>query len=160
VIATAALWVAGTVLLLAPVEYLAHRLLMHHETPLAPGVYDRHARLHHRAGRLDVNVDLSPGYALLLGAPALLGLFATGRLLGLACTALTVAAYAVLWTGLHRAIHGLGGRWATRLPGYRALRRHHLAHHARQGRNFGTVFGPLLDRPLGTWHRGGDDVDR
>jgi hypothetical protein len=47
-------------------------------------------------------------------------------------------------------MHEVGGRWALHLPGYAALRAHHLDHHRHSGRNFGTVFGSLIDRICGT----------
>ena len=52
--------------------------------------------------------------------------------------------YSLLWTGLHRSMHEVGGRWALHLPGYAALRAHHLDHHRHAGRNFGTVFGSAV----------------
>jgi hypothetical protein len=53
-----------------------------------------------------------------------------------------IVGYPLLWTRLHRSMHEVGGRWALHLPGYAALR----AHHRHSGRNFGTVFGSLMDR--------------
>lgn len=141
---------AVTLAALAVVEYLAHRLVMHHECPPLRGAFDRHHVQHHRLGRLDVNVDAPAWFYLSIGSPALAALALAGLWAELATAAATIAAYAWLWTGVHRAIHDLGGRWATFLPFYPALRRHHLAHHARPGRNFGALFGPLLDAPLGT----------
>ena len=47
-------------------------------------------------------------------------------------------------------MHGVGGQWTTHLPGYAGLRAHHLDHHRHPGRNFGTVFGSLMDRICGT----------
>ena len=61
-----------------------------------------------------------------------------------------IVGYSLLWTGLHRSMHEVGGRWALHLPGYAALRAHHLDHHRHAGRNFGTVFGSLMDRICGT----------
>jgi hypothetical protein len=145
--------ILATLIALPPVEYLLHRLFMHHPTPLAPDVYDRHHVQHHRRGRLDVNVDLPALWTIGVASPWLL---AVELVLGWPAAigaALVVAAYAILWTGLHRAIHGVGGRWATWLPFFPVLARHHEAHHAHVGRNYGTVFGPLLDWPLGTWTR-------
>jgi hypothetical protein len=144
---------ALTLILLPPAEYLLHRLVMHHETAIAPGAFDRHHVQHHRRGRLDVNVDLPVLWTLIYGSPLLVVLcLAMGWQAALG-SALVLALYGILWTGLHRAIHGVGGRWATWLPFYNALERHHEAHHAHVGRNYGTVFGPLLDWPLGTWTR-------
>jgi hypothetical protein len=141
-----------TVVSLAIVEYLSHRLVMHHpcSAPLYP-TYDRHAVQHHRLGRLDVNIDAPAWFYLSLASPVLAALGLAGRWVELAVCAGTIVAYARLWTGVHRATHGLGGRWATWLPGYGMLRRHHLAHHARPGRNYGALFGPILDIPMGTW---------
>lgn len=137
---------------IAVAEYLAHRLVQHHPCPgVLAATYQCHVGQHHRRGRLDVNIDAPAWWYALLGTPLWAPPVALGRPgLALAVLAL-VCGYAVLWTGLHRAFHGVGGRWAVRLPGYRALEAHHLTHHARPGRNFGAVFGPLLDRPLGTW---------
>lgn len=140
-----------TVAALAVVEYLAHRLVMHHECPSLRGAFDRHHVQHHRRRRFDINVDTPAWWGLLLMSPLLVAVGWLGGWAALVASTATVVAYAWAWTGVHRAIHGLGGDWATHLPGYTALRRHHLDHHARPGRNFGTLFGPLLDRPLGTW---------
>ncbi len=141
-----------SVVSLAIVEYLAHRLVMHHECAgLLKSKFDRHPVQHHRLRRLDINIDAPAWYYLAIGSPALACLAATGRWGELVVCSTTVACYAWLWTGVHRASHDLGGKWATYLPIYPSLKRHHLAHHARPGRNFGALFGPLFDIPLGTW---------
>jgi sterol desaturase/sphingolipid hydroxylase (fatty acid hydroxylase superfamily) len=148
------LYLALVVVALVAIEYLVHRLIQHHPCPgpLARS-YDLHAVQHHRQKRVDVNVDAPAWWYGLLGVPLWAPPLCVGRW-GLALAVLVlIGGYAALWTGLHRAIHGLGGKWATWLPFYPALRAHHLTHHQRPGRNYGAVFGPLLDRPLGTWSR-------
>jgi hypothetical protein len=146
-----AITVVVTMCLLPVVEYLLHRLVMHHETPLAGGVYHRHAVLHHRHGRTDVNIDLPCWFAVLFVTPLVCFLLLVGCNFAAGTLGALAVVYAKLWTGLHRNFHGVGGRWTGRLPGYASLRRHHLTHHAYTGRNFGTVFGPLVDRAMGTW---------
>jgi len=89
---------------------------------------------------------------MLYASPLALALLAIGWPASVACLAV-VSLYGILWTGLHRSFHGVGGRWAERLPFHDRLKRHHMAHHRWLGRNFGTVFGWLLDAPLGTWTR-------
>ena len=49
---------AVTLLILPPAEYLAHRLVMHHPTPLGMGAFVEHHVEHHRKGRVDLNIDL------------------------------------------------------------------------------------------------------
>lgn len=142
-----------TLAVIALLEYLSHRLFQHHPTAVLPAKYDRHAVQHHRLNRVDFDVDLPVWYVLLIGSPWFVVVWSwLGSAALLAATA-TATAYAILWTGLHRSFHDLDSHWATWLPCYEALRRHHLIHHRYQGKNFGGAFGPLLDWPLGTWAR-------
>jgi sterol desaturase/sphingolipid hydroxylase (fatty acid hydroxylase superfamily) len=151
-----ALWLAWSVPALAVLEYLLHRYPMHRPGwPLARGVFRRHAVLHHRHARNDVNLDTPAWWGLLLSAPLWGGLLLIGCPGGAAAVALAVAAYCLLWTGVHRATHGLGSGWARRLPWYARWERHHLDHHAHPGSNFGAAFGPLTDAVFGTLHRPG-----
>jgi len=151
-----AIWTIG---FLAVVEYLLHRHIMHrpHRNPLLWEAFHTHAVLHHQDARNDLNIDAEPAYNLLLGSPVIALVLGVGWLTGDPSTLLAalviaglIVGYSLLWTGLHRSMHGVGGRWATHLPGYAALRAHHLAHHRHAGRNFGTVFGSLMDRICGT----------
>lgn len=151
-------WSAWCLAALAAAEYLAHKYLMHRPRPLR-GLFGRHAVQHHAGGRNEKPlIDLSPAWALAYTAP-LWGLLALdGAHVPAAVVASHAAGYAVLWTGLHRAMHDVGGAWAARLPIYPALHRHHLGHHRHPGRNFGAVFGPALDLLFGTLAQGNSAV--
>jgi hypothetical protein len=102
-------------------------------------VFHRHAGVHHRDGRNDLNVDLPLRTHFLWGWPALLAA-AWFDLAGAGVLAACFVAHAVLWTKMHRAIHGLEENWTQALWFYGAVRRHHLEHHRRPARNFGAVF--------------------
>ena len=153
-----AVWTIG---FLAVVEYLLHRHIMHrpHRNPFLWEAFHTHAVLHHQDARNDLNIDAEPVYNLLLGSPVIALVLGVGWLTGDPPTLLAalviaglIVGYSLLWTGLHRSMHEVGGRWALHLPGYAALRAHHLDHHRHSGRNFGTVFGSLMDRICGTHH--------
>jgi sterol desaturase/sphingolipid hydroxylase (fatty acid hydroxylase superfamily) len=143
--------IVSTLAVIATAEYLSHRLVMHHLTAILPSKYDRHAIEHHKRGRVDFDVDLPVWFSLLVGLPWFVVVWAFFGAVGLLAAVAVAAAHAILWTGLHRSFHDLDSGWATWLPGYAALRRHHLIHHRHLGKNFGGAFGPLLDWPLGTW---------
>lgn len=140
------LWLAGAVALTALLEYLAHRFFMHR--PLLDrfglrGVFQKHALIHHRDGRNDLNVDLPIRTHFLWGF-TFVGVSGYFEIAGAVIVAASFVGHAVLWTRLHRAIHGLEKNWSQSLWIYRAVERHHLEHHRSPTRNFGAVF-PFTD---------------
>ena len=143
-------WIGWTLGLLATVEYLAHRYLMHRPTlSLFRSTLYRHATQHHRDNN-STNIDMPAWWGLLLMLPVLVLLWVAGAHDGVCVLAVLTAVYCWLWTGLHRAFHGVGGGWTRRLPGYRSLYQHHTRHHECPTRNFGAVFGPVFDVVNGT----------
>lgn len=140
-------WLAGFVFTLVYAmfaEYVSHRWLMHKPWPWRHSRYVEHAIEHHGKGRLDINIGLSPVTTMLAGLP--LGAI-WGMLLGVPgvlAFVLLCNAYAGWWSLLHAAHHNLGFGWLRRVPGYSRLREHHLLHHQKPHRNFGTVF-PISD---------------
>jgi Fatty acid hydroxylase superfamily len=134
----------------ATAEYLSHRLVMHIRTPLSPSAFREHAVLHHGDAQDEQHINLSLWFNGLVCVPLLVIELAAGWYLAAAIVPLGVAAYTATWNLIHRRFHGVGSAWPRRLPGFAALERHHLGHHAHQSKNFGGLFGPLLDRPLGT----------
>ncbi|MEK6261349.1 MAG: sterol desaturase family protein [Planctomycetota bacterium] len=53
--------------------------------------------------------------------------------------------HSVGWSILHRACHDLGYGRLKSWPITSSLIEHHLAHHAHPNRNFGALFGPVMD---------------
>jgi hypothetical protein len=148
------LWVVGCVSFVAVLEYIGHRYFMHR--PLMdrfglPNIFFNHAVLHHRGRRNDRNVDLPVRTHFLWGFP-FVGAIGYFDLTGAVVLSLCFVGHAVLWTRIHRAIHGLENNWTKRLWFYRAIERHHLEHHRRPGRNFGAVFF-FTDHLFGTYSR-------
>ena len=148
------LWFVVAVGFVAVLEYVGHRYFMHR--PLMdrfglPDIFFKHAIIHHRDRRNDQNVDLPVRTHFIWGLPLIA---ASGYLdpVGAIVFCLCFVCHAVLWTKIHRAIHGLENNWTLRLWFYRAIERHHLEHHRRPGRNFGAVF-PFTDRLFGTFSR-------
>jgi hypothetical protein len=51
----------------------------------------------------------------------------------------------LLWNHMHRAIHGVSpNNWASKLPWYNFIKRHHDGHHKDRRRNLNVVF-PICD---------------
>src|SRR3954470_10453804 len=96
-------------LLMAVIEYALHRYTMHRPTiKLLDGTFRRHAVLHHRDGRNDVNIDLDALTSLAVAGPFVVVAWLLG-FPGFALTFLAVAlAHGVFWTHLHRSFHGVG----------------------------------------------------
>lgn len=148
------------------IEWHGHRALHRPGTgTLARALYQRHTLTHHRfftdvRGELrdsrDLRIVFFPVYALplltLLSLPPLLvvGLVFTrnAALVGLA----GVVGIYLLFELMHLCAHLPERAWPTQLPGVRAMRRHHLAHHDPQrmmASNMNFTF-PLADWIHGT----------
>jgi hypothetical protein len=162
-------WSALAVVLMAFVEYGLHRWPMHSKTfvrrfTFLRDAHERHAVLHHGRfyrERFDhdfdpvarhFNIDLDPGFALLLGSPVWLSLWFAGFTAGAACFAAVSAAHALVWSAVHREMHDPRGRWFSGTAYYRYVHANHKLHHDRPGVNYAVVLPPLVDRLFGT-HR-------
>lgn len=130
------------------VEYLAHRYAMHRGSLGMWYFWQEHAIEHHHKGRNDINLEISPITALVLGSPLLAWCPVVGWSFAFVVVSLALG-YCVVWTALHKAHHGIGCLWLRRMPGYAALYRHHLLHHLNPTKNFGAVF-IFSDRLFGT----------
>ena len=145
------LWLSGWLLFMAAAERAVHRYVQHRwlfRLNFTHVWFFRHAVLHHRDGRNDLNVDLESSYVLYVAGP-IIAAAACFDLGGAVVLAAGFLFYGFLWTKLHRAIHDIENNWARRLWCYPAIERHHLAHHRQPGRNFGAVFF-FTDRIFGT----------
>lgn len=172
----AAEWLAvpGTFLLANGIEYAIHRGPMHRTAAVAGGgrergaslLYRRHTRQHHRFFTRDAMAcESSRDFQMILFPPIMLLLFLgvvaapIGLLLyGLATANVgrlftaTAMGYFLLYEWLHFCYHQPPESFLGRLPGMRALRRHHTLHHdpAMMRRwNFNITFS-LCDRLFGT----------
>ena len=146
-------------------EWWAHKHLLHHRSPLAPVLYDRHTPVHHliylegdmaMASWKEMRLVLIPAYGIMLVA---LGTGPVAALLwwlgwpnvGLLWLATTVG-YVVLYEWLHLCYHLPAGHLLGRLGLIRRLARHHATHHdprKMQRYNF-NVTVPLWDLVRGT----------
>ena len=160
-----------TLLLANVVEYLGHRLAMHRRRPGLALVHRRHTLEHHQffthdamsyAGSRDFVMVLFPPVLLLF----FLGAIATpiGAAIFLAWSpdagwlfVATAMGYFLTYEWLHFGYHLPESHPLMRVGAFRALRRHHAAHHDLRlmGRyNFNITF-PICDALLGTRWRGG-----
>lgn len=153
-------WKIPLVILIASVaEWLIHRYLLHgrwlyrHGPRWTSWIYRWHAIEHHAGGENHYrpHIDLRPwDYFPVLPFLALAcwrywGLGHLGGLTSLIAQMTVCGLHMVLWNGMHRAIHGLEpGNWATRLPWYRYVARHHEQHHRNVRTNLNIVF-PFCD---------------
>jgi sterol desaturase/sphingolipid hydroxylase (fatty acid hydroxylase superfamily) len=120
-------------------EYAAHRWLMHYPGLGRGSWWREHAIEHHGKSRNDVNIDINA----LSVAASVTPLLVFAIFLGWAWVAFVLfasIAYAALWSSLHEAYHGVSENWVTKFRYYDFWRNHHLKHHQRPTRNFGTVF--------------------
>lgn len=146
-IARIVLWSLVAYATTAVFEYVGH-FLMHRLT--GTRIHRDHAIRHHAQGVNTPEVtDIALTTHLKFGGVLLV--LAYGLIDVVGAVALTAAfmLHAVLWTRLHRQIHGVEQNWSRRLPGYALIRRHHLFHHVRTDRNYAVLF-PFMDRLLGT----------
>lgn len=126
------------------VEYVSHRWFMHRRSfkkgSYLDWVYLDHHIEHHAKKRNDVNVDMPAYVPLVMMTPWLLALAVLQNWALLAITVGGTCGYAVLWTRLHRQIHGIELNWTRFLPWFPNWCRHHEKHHKDTRKNFGTVF--------------------
>lgn len=118
-------------------EYLLHRSAMH-KPGLGKGFWFTLHIEHHR-GRDDLNIKLPTWLVCLAASPMLLPVVWVGwqwTVVWFVCCSV----YSVVWTALHSAHHNISYAWIAGIPGYEYWERHHLKHHERPNRNFGTVF--------------------
>jgi sterol desaturase/sphingolipid hydroxylase (fatty acid hydroxylase superfamily) len=134
-----AIAILGLLLYTPLAEYAAHRWVMHYPG-LGRGTWWRdHAIEHHGKSRNDINVNIDASSVVAATSPCLV----FGIFLGWAwVTFLLIAciAYAYVWSSLHEAYHGISENWVTKFRYYDMWRKHHMFHHQRPTRNFGTVF--------------------
>ncbi len=146
------LWTIAT---LCVGEYITHKYFMHRWVKLFPkNFYTRtfyeHAILHHAQGKNHLNIDLKPYPGLVILSPVWITLLFIQPLAALAIT-IPVFFHAWFWTSIHRSFHGLTmPNKLVQYMGYNLLLKHHVEHHRRPGKNFGTAFGPTADFIFGT----------
>lgn len=119
-------------------EYWLHRYAMHKSIFGRGWWWHNHVYSHHHINHPEVGMNMPTNVVMFVSLPLLL--FAFWSLWFAAAWVLFCWFYAVSWTAIHRAHHEAGAHWAKRIPGYQALRDHHLGHHARPSTNFGTIF--------------------
>lgn len=147
------LWLVPAAVIMALVEYVSHRWFMHRPNAFNMSGYKAHHVEHHGRGHNEFwpHIDLRFRDGLLVAAPVLAayGLWAAvagarwgyfypcGGWLALVTV---LWAHHVIYSAIHRCQHELEHNWAERLPGFQAMKRHHLDHHRRPNRNFAVVF--------------------
>lgn len=121
------------------IEYGVHRWAMHIPLFGKHKFWREHHIEHHAHHRFDVSIDLTPWQVLALFIPLMPAAFWFGwpLLVGMAVYSLI---YSAAWTVVHRAMHNLGCAWVKRVPGYRAVERHHLLHHDHPTTNFAALW--------------------
>ncbi len=155
-----ALWIVIWTPVVALLEYIAHRWIMHKANHLLDPDLSQlraHGKHHQGANHFDL-VDVPLKNCFRLTAPFILGVLAWGWFVGpvssivapLLALLTWCFVYAYLWNRMHRAIHDLEKNWFRRSgPIFRFFMNHHLQHHARARVNYGTVF-PWTDYVFGT----------
>lgn len=121
------------------IEYGAHRWTMHKPGFGKIPLWEEHAVQHHAKHRNDINIVLSAFTVLLAASPLFFFCFILGWP-WVAVVLLGCVFYAGIWSALHASYHGVGGKLITKLPLYPIWKKHHLAHHKRPTKNFGTIF--------------------
>jgi Fatty acid hydroxylase superfamily len=154
------------------IEWAAHRYILHRPVPGLRMIYKRHCTVHHQffthhdlsyAGQKDWRALLFPpfaplGFVLAAVPPALLlGMLVSRNAAYI--TVLTMAAYYLLYEGLHTLSHleDEDHPWLKHVPLVNTVRRMHYMHHVlgfMQTRNFNLTF-PICDALFGT-----SDLDR
>jgi hypothetical protein len=152
------LWLLASVAFISLLEYVGHRFFMHRPVLDRFGlrrVFRNHAILHHHGDRNDLNVDLPIMTHFVWGFPILI-VIAWIDIVGAMTLSACYVAHSILWTKLHRAIHGLEHNCTKRLWFYALIKLHHLEHHRQPRKNFGAVF-PFTDYVFGTAARSSTD---
>jgi hypothetical protein len=147
-------------------EFFFHKVPMHRPIAGLKAMFQRHVGVHHRyfthermsgSDAVDFHATLTAPVQLLVvflvaGLPMWL---ATRFLLGpneAALLGATAAGYTVVFEWLHLAWHARESHWVYRVPGMRALRRHHQLHHdpKRMNHEAFNISFPLTDHLFGT----------
>jgi len=164
-------WLAGSLVLMALIEYLIHRYPMHNgrfvrKTGIGTDVLEAHSVLHHgryykgeafennpdpAAPRISMKIEKE--FNLVGLAPIWLTLCLFVSVLGGVIFAMVTVAQATVWTMVHREMHVPTGRWFSRTRYYRYLRAWHYTHHVHPGTNFAAVFPPFFDWLFGTYRK-------
>jgi hypothetical protein len=148
-------------------EWAGHRWMLHRPVPKLKAIYLRHAGVHHQfftshnlayKGHKEWRALLFPPFApvmfLLAAAPAALILWAVWSANAGLIVIFTMAAYFIMYEGLHTSAHLKGPRWTwlRYVPLINTVRYMHVAHHdleLMQNYNFNLTF-PICDALFGT----------
>jgi hypothetical protein len=151
------------------IEYIAHRYPLHRPYRFSKFIYKAHGIAHHRFFTAESEDAMTTQHhrdyfvvlfgpvsqaimIFCIGVPAsLIAGLLMGRNAGLLFMATSVA-YFLTYEWLHLIYHLPSSNLLTKLPGMRALRRHHTAHHDLKLMtkwNFNITF-PIFDAILGT----------
>ncbi len=144
------MWLLLAVAITAISEYIGHRWLHHKSSGV---LWHDHVVRHHGRRSTEVNIDLPIWHNLLSATPWVIISLALGIWQLTLWLYVCAIVHAILWTKLHRSFHDVQHSWITKMPGYNMLRRHHLYHHDVATKNYGIVFGPLIDICFGTWRK-------
>jgi ubiquinone/menaquinone biosynthesis C-methylase UbiE/sterol desaturase/sphingolipid hydroxylase (fatty acid hydroxylase superfamily) len=147
------LWFLIWTPVIALLEYIAHRWIMHKANRLLdPQLTQLRAHGKHHQGSNDHDlVDVPVRNGLRLTAPFILCVLVWGYFVGPPASVIAPVlalltwclVYPYLWNRMHRAIHDMEENWFRRSgPVFRFFLNHHLQHHAQGGAkfNYGTVF--------------------
>lgn len=148
-------------------EWAGHRWMLHRPVPKLKAIYLRHAGVHHQfftshnlayKGHKEWRALLFPPFApvmfLLAAAPAALILWAVWSANAGFIVMFTMAAYFIMYEGLHTSAHLKGPRWTwlRYVPLINTVRYMHVAHHdleLMQNYNFNLTL-PICDALFGT----------
>ncbi len=148
-------------------EWAGHRYMLHRPIPKLKAIYLRHAGVHHQfftshnlgyKGHREWRALLFPPFApvmfLLAAAPAALAIWAVWSANAGLIVMFTMAAYFIMYEGLHTSAHLKGPRWnwLRYIPLINTVRYMHVAHHdleLMQNYNFNLTF-PICDALFGT----------
>ncbi len=147
------LWIApimAAVITVAIAEYSIHRWVMHH--PRGGSSFHDHAIRHHAHKQNDGNVDLPMTTNFLIAIPLAMPVAFWWWQYSV-CLMIVAGVHSLLWTMLHRSFHDVGCAFVKYLPLWRRLHVHHMEHHRQPTKNYGAVFGPLVDLALRTRRR-------
>ena len=121
-------------------EYFLHRYFMHYPIRGFWDFYERHTLLHHNRRVTHTNIDLPMWFSMFLGLPITILLFLCGYLWMSLIFTVFAALYGYMWTKIHRAIHCVEHNWTEKLFIFNRMKEHHLVHHLKSTKNFGTIF--------------------
>lgn len=144
------MWLLLALIITAVTEYIGHRWL-HHKSSGA--LWRDHVVRHHGQHSVEVNIDLPIWHNLLSATPWVIISVSLGLWELTFWLYVCAIVHAIMWTQLHRSFHDVKHSWIVKMPGYWMLRRHHLHHHDVATKNYGVVFGPLMDKICGTWSK-------